>query len=137
MANIRKFKKGANIKLSEHFHLSEMDCKCKYPECQETLVDLDHIAKLEVKRQEWDKPINITCGYRCKRYNKEVGGATNSSHPDGNATDIQVKGQTPEETYKKCDDFNGAGIYDTFVHIDSRPLKEKAIKARWDYRVKK
>ena len=62
-----------------------------------------------------------------------------SQHLKGNATDIDVyivliNGDKikikPQEVYEYCDDkFDGLGIYNTFVHCDSR-----GYKARWDER---
>lgn len=50
----------------------------------------------------------------------------------GTATDIVVKGMTPDEVADACEKFDGLGRYDTFTHIDSRGKK-----ARWDFRSKK
>ena len=127
MANIQKYKKGENIKLSKNFHLSEAECKCN--SCNETLVDLDHVKKLQQLREDLNASIKITSWYRCPSHNKNVGGSSNSIHKKGSATDIQVSGMHPHEVQDACEKFDGLGRYDTFTHIDSR-----GSKARWDNR---
>ena len=130
MANIKRFKKGENIKLSDNFHLSEYECRCN--KCDETLVDLGHIAKLQQLRHDLGSAIRITSAYRCPAHNAAVGGSSNSQHKFGSATDIQVSGMDPGEVADACEKFDGLGRYDTFTHIDSR-----GSKARWDKRTHK
>ena len=43
---------------------------------------------LDRLRSEWDRPIIVTSGYRCKELNAAVGGARNSQHLKGQAADI-------------------------------------------------
>jgi uncharacterized protein YcbK (DUF882 family) len=132
MANIKEYKKGIKLKISDNFYLSEFECKCNHPDCKTTLVDMDHVTHLQQKRNEWGKPITILSAYRCKKHNEEVGGATKSLHRTGQATDIAVLNKSPDEVAVQCEDFDGLGRYDTFTHIDSRGKK-----ARWDFRKKK
>lgn len=127
MANIKKYKRGEKIKLSANFHLKEWECKCG--KCSETLVDLDHVAKLQQLREDLNTPITITSAYRCPDHNAAVGGASKSQHKEGTATDIVVSGMHPDEVADACEKFDGLGRYDTFTHIDSR-----GSKARWDKR---
>lgn len=136
MANMRQYKKGVSTKISRSFNSTEFDCNCKKPDCNWTLVDLDHVASLQKLRDKLGKPISINSGYRCPAHNKEVGGATGSMHVQGHATDIVVKGMDPNKVADLCEDFNGLGRYSTFTHIDSRP-SDKYTKARWDFRSKK
>ena len=127
--NIKKYKKGENVKLSANFHLSEYACKCN--KCDEVMVDMDHIAKLQQLRHDLGSSITITSAYRCTEHNANVGGVKNSQHVKGTATDIQVSGMDPSEVQDSCEKFDGLGRYDTFTHIDSR-----GSKARWDNRKK-
>jgi hypothetical protein len=130
MANIKKYKRGEDVKLSANFHLKEYECKCG--KCSETLVDLDHIKKLQKLREDLNSSIKITSAYRCPDHNAAVGGSSRSQHKEGTATDIQVKGMDPSEVQDACEHFDGLGRYDTFTHIDSR-----GSKARWDNRTRK
>ena len=130
MANIKKYQKGDSTKLSANFRAKEFDCNCS--NCSETLIDLDHVAKLQQLREDLNSPIKITSAYRCESHNAAVGGSKNSQHKKGTATDIQVKDMDPSEVQDACEHFDGLGRYDTFTHIDSR-----GFKARWDKRTKK
>ena len=130
----KKYKKGQDIKLSKNFHLSEFDCKCNRPDCEWTIIDTEHVKRLQRKRSKWKKSIKITSGYRCPAHNKAVGGSSQSRHVQGDATDIQVKGMSPNEVADDCENFNGLGRYNTFTHVDSRPKGEKKRKSRWDFR---
>lgn len=127
MADIKKYKKGEDIRLSQNFHLKEWECKCS--ECTETLVDMDHVAKLQQLRYDLGSAITINSAYRCPSHNSAVGGAVDSQHLQGTATDIVVSDMPPDEVADACEKFDGLGRYDTFTHIDSR-----GSKARWDKR---
>lgn len=132
----KKFKKGVPTKVATNFYSTEFDCKCKSPDCQWTIIDMEHLEKLQEKRTKWNKSIKITSAYRCENHNKAVGGASRSRHLYGDATDIVVRDFSPDKVADLCEDFNGLGRYNTFTHIDSRPLQGKG-KARWDFRRKK
>lgn len=130
MANIKKYQKGDRTKLSANFSAKEFDCNCS--KCLETLIDLDHVAKLQQLREDLNSPIRITSAYRCESHNRNVGGSKNSQHKKGTATDIQVDDMSADEVADACEHFDGLGRYDTFTHIDSR-----GSKARWDNRTRK
>ena len=118
---VKKYSRGENVQLSKNFHLREFECKCG--KCPHTLVDTEHIKKLQELRDTIG-PVNITSAYRCEAHNASVGGSSNSQHKLGTATDIQSKTLTPAEVASHCEVFAGLGRYNTFTHIDSR-------KARW------
>jgi hypothetical protein len=130
MANVKKFKRGDKTKLSANFTAREFDCHCG--KCPETLIDLDHVAKLQKLRDDLGSAISLNSAYRCPTHNANVGGEKNSIHMKGQATDIVVSGMTPNEVADSCEHFDGLGRYDTFTHVDSR-----GYKARWDFRKKK
>jgi peptidoglycan hydrolase-like protein with peptidoglycan-binding domain len=79
--------------------------------------------KLEALRKKaGDQPVTINSGFRSIAWNEVVGGAPNSQHLYGIASDIVVSGKTPSqvrELAKTCG-FSGIILYDTFVHVDSR-----------------
>lgn len=121
----RKFKRGDNVYLTENFHLSEYECRCG---CGETLVDGDHIQKLQKFREKIGKPVRINSAYRCPAYNAKIGGASDSRHMYGDATDITADGIPPSVVYANADNiFDGVGKYNTFTHVDSR-----GYRARWN-----
>ena len=128
---IAVFPKGIDIQLTSNFSSSEFDCKCEYSSCTKTLIDLDHVVKLQELRN-LTGPLKITSGFRCKRHNKNVGGVPSSQHVKGTATDITSKRLHPNLIAETCERlFNGVGRYDTFTHIDSRESK-----SIWDRRSK-
>jgi uncharacterized protein YcbK (DUF882 family) len=132
MARIRQYKKGHRVQLTKNFWSTEFDSKGGYADETYTIIDLDHVEKLQKLRDVVGKSIRITSAYRSPTHNKKVGGATKSRHLKGDATDIQIQGMTSQEIADLAEelDFKGIGIYNTFVHLDSRDGR----KARWDFR---
>lgn len=118
--------------LSPHFHEDEFRCR----HCGELHPSGDKptqqmIDWLENIRAHFGgKTVSINSGYRCPTHNKNVGGATNSQHLEGNATDFFISGVSPAAVYEYCDgligDSGGVGKYSGFTHIDNR-----GYKARW------
>lgn len=56
-------------------------------------------------------------------------------HPMGVAADITIEGHTPAQIADAAEDygFHGIGIYNTFTHVDLRPLLGTTI-FKWDKR---
>lgn len=89
---------------------------------------------LEAIREYYRRPINITSGHRSPGWNKAIGGAAKSWHLVGRAADIQVSGVSPQAVAAYIrralmPDRGGVGVYDSFVHIDTRPAR-----VDWDHR---
>ena len=85
-----------NIKLSEHFQLSEFCNWEKYPQNIPTIQQIANMAYgcrqlLEPARKAIDCPIIINSGFRCEAVNRRVGGVRNSQHLQGCAADIHPK----------------------------------------------
>ncbi len=126
---IKTYKKGIATQLSTNFKSTEFDCHgsgC----CSETRVDEQLVKYLQKIRDYFNKPINISSGYRCTTHNKNIGGATKSKHSTGQAADIYITGVTPAEIAKYAESIGilGIGLYETnkdghFVHIDTRTTK--------------
>ena len=122
-------------KLTKNFSLQEFNSKCGKDIPNEILPNIIELAKnLQVLRDEVNKPISITSGYRSPEHNAKVKGAKNSQHIKGTAADIKVKGMTPKEVALVIEGLieqgkikeGGIGIYRTWVHYDIRGKK-----ARW------
>ena len=111
----------------EYFSRSEFACKCG---CGFNTVDYELARVLDELRENFSSPVNVTSGCRCISHNHAIGGASKSQHLYGRATDIQVSGIDPEEVYEylteKYEYKYGLGLYDNFVHIDTR-----CTKVRW------
>ena len=113
--------------LSEHFNRSEFECQCG---CGFDTVDIELLEALETIRHRYMKPIKITSGCRCIQHNAAIGGSYDSQHTKARAADFKVQGMEPEEIYnflcRTYPETFGVGIYESWVHIDSRKTK-----ARW------
>lgn len=119
------------IMVSKNFSLHEFECKDR---SHLVKIDEELIEKLQKLRDMLGKPIIVNSGYRTSEYNKRIGGALKSQHMLGTAADIRVSKMAPSEVAKYAQQvgFRGIGIYDTFVHVDTRPNT-----ARWDLRTRK
>ena len=116
---IREYARDTHSQLSNNFNSIEFQCRCG--NCDVTLIDEVHVRKLQNLRNLLKKPIHIISGYRCPQHNFNVGGAKHSQHMVGTATDIVVRGMSPNEVANVCDPFfMGLGRYDSFTHVDSR-----------------
>ena len=116
-----------DITISPHFNLSEFVCPC----CNLVMLHPKLLVKLIELRNILEKPVYITSGYRCSRYNHQIGGIKNSYHCIGLAADIKVKDINLIELLEICEniDFAGIGFYEkkNFLHLDVRPTK----RTRW------
>ena len=120
----RTYKKGSAEKLSANFRVSEFACKgvgC----CSTSKVDEQLVAYLQQIREHFGKPVTVSSAYRCATHNKSVGGAAGSYHLYGQAADIIVKDTSPADVAKYAESIGvkGIGLYETFVHIDTRDNK--------------
>lgn len=83
---------------------------------------------LDLARHRLGKPLAITSAYRSEKYNKKVGGAIHSQHKLNTALDIIPSGGiTPKGLFDLLLDIRkgrafkgGLGLYNAFVHIDTR-----------------
>lgn len=123
---VHEYTKGSSLRLSPNFNLNEFHCKCAFPECKKTYLDLELIEFLEKKRQQIGKPIKINSAFRCTQHNLKIGGKKGSIHLTGKAADIVIPGENMKELVSIFEDADGLGIYDSFLHVDLR-----GYKARW------
>lgn len=121
---INTYTKGVAVKLSANFVSTEFDCHGKGC-CSETLVDSKLVDYLQKIRNHFNAPVSVNSGYRCDRHNSAIGGASRSKHKYGQAADIVVKGVAPLKVAQYAESLGilGIGLYDSFVHIDTRTTK--------------
>tara|TARA_R110002153_G_scaffold114620_1_gene257475 strand:- start:3364 stop:3759 length:396 start_codon:yes stop_codon:yes gene_type:complete len=129
------------MKLTKNFNKKEFDCKCGCEMPSSVFYEIEELAnELQIIRDSFNAPIQINSAYRCPSHNKAIGGVSNSQHVLGKASDIVIKGYTPDEVADQLEvmledeclfpfHLGGIGKYNTFTHIDIRPKK-----ARWDNR---
>ena len=133
--------------MTPHFNIDEFKCDAK----GEVLLNgkvIEHIQRLEEFRVWYNRIMIINSGYRTVDYNKTIGGAPNSKHLEGIASDIalpmkefsayskerqeQYLGNVKVKWTQLCNAEGlggGIGFYDAHFHLDSR---EDA--AFWDLR---
>ena len=113
--------------LSTNFWSKEFRCPC--PKCKRIKVRVSSllIFKLEMVKMAFDgKPVMVLSGNRCPEENKRVGGVPDSEHipnPDGEASDIKIKGVKPIDIGLAAEKIGGMriGIAKTYAHLDIRP----------------
>ena len=75
--------------MSKYFYPAEMKCRCSRPACnarQECVPDL--LARLDLVRDLYGKPMRVVSGLRCPTWNVLSKGTANSEHLTGEAADI-------------------------------------------------
>lgn len=121
---IKTYKKGDNQKIATNFRAREFDCQgtgC----CSTTPIDEKLVEYLQQIRDHFGKPVHLTA-YRCRTHNARTpNAAPNSRHIYGQAADFHIDGVAPAEIAKYAESIGvkGIGLYDTFVHIDTRESK--------------
>ena len=113
--------------LSRNFSKWEFECPC----CGKIIISPKLINKLEeVRRVIGNIPIDITSGYRCKKYNQSINGYIDSPHLSGLAADTKCKGLTIIEYTLKAETIEGIrlGIYPNHLHLD---IKNPAPSRFW------
>lgn len=121
---IKIYQKEDSGRISANFRAREFDCRgsgC----CATTPIDEKLVAYLQQIRDHFGKPVYLTA-YRCKTHNARTpNAAPNSYHIYGMAADFHIDGVAPAEIAKYAESIGvkGIGLYDTFVHIDTRQSK--------------
>lgn len=132
MANVYFLSVDGNARLSEHFKLSEFQCR----DGQDFVaVDPRLVELLENIRKVCGDAVHINSGFRTASWNRQQkGSAPRSKHLYGLAADIwvghydqnrqPVRTKTPAEVAAIAEIFlgssGGIGIYKTFTHVDVR-----------------
>lgn len=83
-----------------YFTLAEFKCNCR--KCRNngnpTYLNAKLLTYLEQMRLHFGKPIIVTSGLRCRKYNNSLKGSSkNSRHLTGNAADVYIKDVEPAE----------------------------------------
>lgn len=114
--------KSGSEKITTNFQIKEFACQ---DGSDTILIDAKLAALLQDIRNHFGKPVVITSAYRTKTHNKNVGGASNSYYLYGKAADIYISGVSPKEIAKYAESLGvkGIGLYESFVHVDTRTTK--------------
>ena len=106
---------------AKYFAGEEFACPCcgGYPDngMDERLLEI-----LDRIREAINEPLYVTSGYRCRSHNEDVGGVADSQHIHGRAADVYADGASVLKIASLAEDAgaDGIGMYDDFVHIDTR-----------------
>ena len=129
-------------KLAKHFTADEYTVN-QTENCNITVEALKHAEILEEFRVWLGKPMKVNAWYRTPAYNKKVGGAANSSHLRGVATDISMPrvSQSVFIKYakkwkalcKKHEVVGEAGLYTWGIHLGSHITYSSSFY-HWDSR---
>ena len=88
--------------------------------------------KLQLLRDHCGFPFYLNSARRCKYWNDKSGGYPTSAHLDGLATDIRVTDKVLLRVILKHAidmGFEGIGVADDFIHLDSKKEKWQSILA--------
>lgn len=133
-----------NCRKAPNFAPEEFVCGCGGRYCcgYPTRMKVKELKHIQAIRNHFGKPIIVTSGLRCDRYNSEVNGIPDSLHKSGYAVDFAIRGLTddlagrkkvikyamtlPNHHYSYCNGYNSygqntpsAGMGDA-VHTDTR-----------------
>lgn len=118
---------NGTVYLSKNFRVREFRCQ---DGTDPIFVDLELVDILQKVRDHFGKAVTITSAFRTASHNKSVNGAAYSQHLYGRAADIKVSGVSPKDVAAYLETLlpnrGGIGVYSTWVHVDTRP-----VKARW------
>lgn len=142
-----------NCSLVPDFSPKEFKCECGGRFCTgyPTYMKQAELKNLQSIRAHFGRPIVITSGMRCKKYNNSLRGSSSvSGHMSGYAADIYIKGVTdslagrkkliayakklPNHKYSYCNGWNSngvrisAGYMGNAVHVESKKAPQTAKK---------
>lgn len=128
-------------KISKHFSLEEMSCKCGKCDTSESHMDEEFLGLLDDLRDVVNRPIVPSSAYRCPEYNNEVSSTGyNGVHTMGNAVDIPVSYANAYDMLVAAMGlgFAGVGIKQNgpgnlrFLHLDTLEDDERRPRV-WSY----
>lgn len=89
---------------TENFKLEEFRCNCgaKYCTGYPNYLQITLLENLQKLRDKYKKPITITSGLRCKKYNASLSGSISTSrHMTGEALDLYISGKSDTTAGRK------------------------------------
>jgi len=110
-----------SLYITKNFKFSEYTCGCGCGKINP--IDPKLIYLLQNLRDKIGKPIYITSGLRCKKFNKKIKGYINSPHCLGKAVDIHVKNMNIIDLAIVAKEIGflriGLYPYNHFIHVDT------------------
>lgn len=117
-SQIKFFSKKSTGKLCEGLELEELHCHCKLYSCKRTLVSKQLVESYHLVRSKYGKSIDIRSGFRCQKWNYEVGGVGDSRHKLGLAIDLAPVDPLDLDRLEEIANqyFDVVLRYDDFIH---------------------
>ena len=131
------FPKDGKARFTANFLLREFHCQCRERGCHYSLVHPKLVDALQMLREMVATPLVITSGFRCRNYNRVVGGAARSYHTRGMAADTHSPGgvglEELAEAAAEISAFGAIGQYPArgMVHLDVRPRQPGSSPLTW------
>lgn len=121
-AQVYSLKADGSKSVAKNFVVSEFAC---HDGSDTVLIDPQLVEYLQLIRDHFGKSVKINSAYRTPTHNANEGGVDDSRHVLGCAADIRITGVAPIEIarYAESLGIRGIGLYDSFVHIDTRTQK--------------
>lgn len=107
----------------KHFDFDEFGCNCG---CGLNLINPQLIDMLDEAREIANRPFRITSGYRCEKWNRLIGGVSDSAHTHGWAADIACTNSIDRYMIMKAlfrTRFERIEAAPTWLHVDIDPTK--------------
>ena len=126
-----------DFQITANFALREFHCRCRKKSCHFTLVHPKLVESLQTLRDRLTRPLFLTSGFRCRIYNRIVGGSLRSYHTRGMAADVLCAGgEDWEELAGAAADvpaIGGIGRYPGrgVIHLDVRPRERGELPIAW------
>ena len=100
-----------------HLKHDDFACLC----CGISLVDKGFLRRINRLIDKLGEKVEISSGYRCPKYNAELGGSKNSAHVNGIAIDIKEDSARAKRKIVNVAiamGFMGIGVYNKHIHLD-------------------
>ena len=110
-----------------YFTPEEFRCKCGRPDCDAVReLSADFGQLLDDLRRGLGRPVVVTSGLRCPKWNERIGGdAKGGAHIRGYAVDLAVKNSSERFEVLRAvfgtRFFHRIGLGKTFIHLDTDP----------------
>ena len=123
---------------SQFFARKELQCRCGQFCDSACPMNEDFMARLDVLRERFAKPLRVTSGYRCPQHNSNVSSTGASGpHTSGKAIDFGVSRDDAHALLRIAMDMNFSGIgiaqkgSGRFIHLDDLTAEETKNMRPW------
>jgi len=111
---------------TEHFNIEndyKLACTCDDPECDKRTVLQSLLDRVQLVRNDANRPLIVTSGGRCPQHPVEKHRTVPAEHQKGQGIDVKVTGGYERAELIRLGikhGFNAIGVGETFVHLGYR-----------------